>query len=710
MQRSTGILIALAMLAQVTAPPARAAAPRYEAQVINPDLVGASVVNTNEGSIVLAWGSDATILRAADGATWRHALTSGSADLAQLASNSRGTVMVAVGAAGTLLRSVDMGRSWQARKSGVASDLLTVVNAGDTRIWIAAGAEGRILRSIDDGKTWSLVESGLDVTLRALTFDAATGQILIGGDAGLIGASRDRGESWDVTSIVMPEPATPISGFHRFGQQLIATSAMGRFLVSDDDADSWDLLQASTPAFFTGAAFDPDHGVLVLAGHNGDLLRSTDSGRNWQSAEVMIAGRKRFLSGIRHDARSRSLQVSGPGLFARSDDGGATWSASGPDLRGELRGLVADESRKRLYTFGSGGQIASSDDSGANWRYMREPLEHAIREILAAPGGALLAASRLGDVLRSTDGGESWRDVTPDYPNPNTPPDLRGLLLAPSGEALIAVGPPGVILRAPADGSEWKIKVWTDIEAERAYPWMLVDRKRNLLVAVEARGAMLASRDDGQMWEQSSLPVLLPPGNLPYWQGTIKESNGVVLVAGEAGKAARSTDGARTWSLMDTGTKENLYGSYSDEPTGAMYLMGANGSLLRSGDDGASWTSVPTGSTQELRRMVREPRGNALLCFGARGTLLRSEDGTSWRAIITGTEGVLRKFLIEPRSGQLWLAGGQGALLRSADGRTWEKLDAHTNRHFTSLAAVQSSGDLVAAGDRIVRLVRQSPR
>ena len=107
MQRSTGILIALAMLAQVTAPPARAAAPRYEAQVINPDLVGARVVNTNEGSIVLAWGSDATILRSADGATWRHALTSGSADLAQLASNSRGTVMVAVGAAGTLLRSVE---------------------------------------------------------------------------------------------------------------------------------------------------------------------------------------------------------------------------------------------------------------------------------------------------------------------------------------------------------------------------------------------------------------------------------------------------------------------------------------------------------------------------------------------------------------------------------------------------------------------------
>jgi photosystem II stability/assembly factor-like uncharacterized protein len=605
---------------------------------------------------------------------------------------------------------VDAGRTWQARKTPIGTDLHAVVNAGDTKTWIAAGADGRILRSTDDGKVWSLVESHLKIALRALSFDAASGQILIGGDEGLIGASRDRGESWNVTAITMPDPATPVSGFHRFGKQLIATSAMGRFLVSEDDGDSWDLLQASTQAYFTGAAFDPDHGVLVLAGHNGDVLRSTDGGRNWQSAEVMLDGRKRFLSSIGHDARSRSLLVTGPGMVARSTDGGVTWSAAGPALRGELRGLVHDETRNRYFAFGSGGQIASSVDGGENWRYAREPMEYAVREILAAPGGALLATSRLGDVIRSTDGGESWREVTPIYPNPNTPPDLRGLLFAPSGDALIAVGPPGTILRAPADGREWKVSVWTDIEAERAYPWMLVDRQRKLLLAVEARGAMLVSRDDGQTWEQSFLPILLTPGNLPYWQGALKQSNGLMLVAGESGKAARSTDGARTWSMIDTGTRENLYGSFADEATGALYLMGANGTLLRSQDDGAHWKPVTSGSDQELRRMVREPRTNALLCFGARGTLLRSEDGNTWRSISTGTEGVLRKFTLEPGSGQLLLVGGQGAVLRSADGRVWEKLDAHTGRHFTTIAAVESSGNLVVAGDRIVRLVRQSRR
>jgi photosystem II stability/assembly factor-like uncharacterized protein len=66
---------------------------------------------------------------------------------------------------------------------------------------------------------------------------------------------------------------------------------------------------------------------------------------------------------------------------------------------------------------------------------------------------------------------------------------------------------------------------------------------------------------------------------------------------------------------------------------------------------------------------------------------------------------------VEPASGSILLVGGQGTLLRSADGGVrWEKLDTHTARHFSSFAVDKQSGDLVLVGERIVRLVRQSPR
>ena len=98
---------------------------------------------------------------------------------------------------------------------------------------------------------------------------------------------------------------------------------------------------------------------------------------------------------------------------------------------------------------------------------------------------------------------------------------------------------------------------------------------------------MQVSNDDGVSWQVSSIPI--PQERFPIWQGTVSERGGVMLVAGEAGVAARSTDGARQWSLIDTGTRQDLYGSFANEATGTLFLMGAKGTLLRSTDLGISW-------------------------------------------------------------------------------------------------------------------------
>jgi photosystem II stability/assembly factor-like uncharacterized protein len=65
--------------------------------------------------------------------------------------------------------------------------------------------------------------------------------------------------------------------------------------------------------------------------------------------------------------------------------------------------------------------------------------------------------------------------------------------------------------------------------------------------------------------------------------------------------------------------------------------------------------------------------------------------------------------MLEPRTGNLLLVGSQGSLLRSRDGGlAWEALPSHTVRHFSSMSVDERSGDIVLAGERIVRLVRQS--
>lgn len=681
---------------------AAAAAPSYVAQVINADITGGLAVPG--GDAWLLWGSDATILRSTDGKSWAHADTHGDADLACIASNLDGSVLIAVGARGVVMRSTDGGRAWQAARNGDDADLKTVSFHAPSGAWIAAGARGHILRSIDGGKSWKPLPSPLTTDLHTSLVDGKTQRLLIGGDGGVVGVSADGGASWDVTKIFMPDPVTPITGFHRFGDRLLATSALGRFLMSADDGYSWDLLQAQGTAFWTDAAFDPEHGALVLVGHNGDVLRSTDHGQSWELGAIELDGRRNYLSAVHFDAGSRALLAVGEGgTIARSTDGGAHWERASAQVREGLKGLLAASGR--LLAFGNGGMVVSSTDSAAHWSYDRAALEVPLREIAATPGGALLASGSLGDLLRSEDGGHSWHQVPVAYPNMNTPPDLRMLLPAPAGDVLIAAGPPGDILRSNADASTWQVVHWSDIEQERAFPWMLADRGRNLLVAVESRGLLQVSRDGGVEW--SAVQVEIPAGG-SLWQGAVHEPSGTLLIAGRGGVAARSTDGARSWSPVDTGTQKNLYGSYADESL--MFLVGQDGTMLRSTDLGQTFHAVASGSDQELRRMVRDANSRALICFGAHGAIVRSTDeGLTWRTVPSGTDGVLRKALYEPGTRNLLLVGGQGTLRRSADGgKTWQALPTHSSRHFTSALAVPGSGDLVLVGERIVRLVRRS--
>ncbi|MEO8016952.1 MAG: YCF48-related protein [Pseudomonadota bacterium] len=700
------VLLAAFLGSSPFATAARPETPVYQALVINPELTGSLLVSGSRA--LLVFGSDGTILRSEDGATWSHALTPGTADLARASANDNGSVIIAVGTGATILRSTDAGRTWNSAKVKVANtDLRAVVNQARSKTWVAAGTNGRIVRSIDDGKNWTVVESQLKTAFQALFLDPQTQAILIGGDDGLIGFSRDAGESWQITALTMPAPLTPVTAFHRFGKLLLATSALGRFLTSEDDAASWDLMQVSTKAFFTGCALDPLRGAIVMIGHNGDVLRSPDGGHTWEGGDIAFDGRKNFLSAIHFDERSGSLIVlDQAGRLARSTDGGAHWDKVSADIHGEVHGLIDDASRGRVIAFGTGGMIASSTDAGLNWSDARSSLDMSLRDIAATPrGDALVATSKLGDVIRSVDGGSSWRALTVAYPNPAAPPDLRGIVLAPSGEALIAVGPPGVILRSNADGSGWDVRHSSPTEAGREFPGVLVDRSRKNMVAIEAGGELRVSHDDGLQWQPVPVPGTSTDG--PFWQGAVLERSGVMIIGGKAGTAARSDNGTQTFRRVATGTDQDLFGTFADETSGSLFLMGAAGTLLRSTDLGATWQGVASGSTNELRRMLRA--NLTLVCFGAHGTILRSQDqGLTWRLVPSGTDGALRQGMLEPRTGNALLVGSQGAILRSRDGGlSWEALPSHTKRHFSSMAADQRSGDLILVGERIVRLVRR---
>jgi photosystem II stability/assembly factor-like uncharacterized protein len=673
-------------------------ASRYRAEVINPTLSGG--LHVPQPDTVLLWGSDGAIWRSEKPGQWTRAHTRIDADLRAMAANANGSILIAVGERGAILRSTDGGRSWSSLPSALSTeDLRAVVHHGPGNVWIAVGTDASILRSLDDGRSWSSVASALRVTFETLASDPSGDTLLIGGEDGIVGLSKDRGVSWRLTRVEMPSERTPIAGFHRLDADvLVARSAYGRVLVSRDRGESWQVHETGARGFFTSGAVARDR-TLWLATHTGELWRSSEA-KDFRRVRLDLEPSDRYISSVHHDTNADAIIIAGHGGLLARARGGTDWQqVASPDA--DLETLIAG-APGRYVASGEGGLIMESLDAGVHWQTVSPALNYTLREVVALPDtSTFVAVGALGAVLRSTDGGARWRSVAVRYPNLNTPPTLRALHVdVPSG-VLLSAGPPGTIMRSIDSGASWRLQHWRPLEAEEAFPWLLETAGNRSVAALEARGKFYVSHDAGASWQRRALKT-----DREFWHGATLHAREVSVVAGEKGVAAVSRDRGASWQVVDTDVPIDLYGSFADERTSALFLMGDEGVLLRSTDLGRTWQRLASGVTSALRRMLREPNGSALLAFGARGAIIRSEDGISWRAVRSGTASELRKSILERETGNIILVGEHGTAIVSRDaGSTWQALATNTRRDFRG-AAIDARGHLVAVGERIVRLVR----
>ncbi|MGB5511662.1 MAG: YCF48-related protein [Woeseiaceae bacterium] len=145
-----------------------------------------------------ALGAYGVFLHTSDGgATWR--LESDRLEnpdkyhLYDMTRNAAGTLLVA-GEAGTLLRSLDRGQTWQRPESPYTGSFFGTVAAADGSL-LVFGLKGNVFRSVDDGATWSVVATGDQRTLLGGMVQS-DGTIVLVGSAGAVLLSNDHGSSF----------------------------------------------------------------------------------------------------------------------------------------------------------------------------------------------------------------------------------------------------------------------------------------------------------------------------------------------------------------------------------------------------------------------------------------------------------------------------------------------------------------------------------
>ena len=153
-----------------------------------------------DGDLGYALGAYNVFLRTSDGgATW--AAHNDRLDnpekyhLYGIARSSAGTLLVS-GEAGTLLRSLDDGNTWQSIETPYPGSFFGAVAPADGSL-LVFGLRGNAFRSDDEGATWTSVKNGDNRTLMCGSAHD-DGTVVLAGSAGAIHFSRDNGKNFDV--------------------------------------------------------------------------------------------------------------------------------------------------------------------------------------------------------------------------------------------------------------------------------------------------------------------------------------------------------------------------------------------------------------------------------------------------------------------------------------------------------------------------------
>jgi photosystem II stability/assembly factor-like uncharacterized protein len=262
------------------------------------------------------------------------------------------------GSAGTVLRTVDGGRSWQQVSPPGAADLqFRDIEAFDARhavaLTIGEGTDSRIYRTSDGGRTWTEAFRNDEPTAfyDCLTFtDRRHGLALsdpVGGKFRIL-ATADAGRTWTVRPTTgMPDALPGEFAFAASGTCLVSADRRGagrawfatggaeraRVFATRDNGRTWRVTDTPIPSGPTAGVYslafkNPWDGIAVggdfqtpTSAPNGSAV-SRDGGRTWHTSAVVPG---EYRSGTDWVGAGPVALAVGPTGSDISTDGGNTW-------------------------------------------------------------------------------------------------------------------------------------------------------------------------------------------------------------------------------------------------------------------------------------------------------------------------------------------------------------------------------------------------
>jgi len=316
-------------------------------------------------------------------------------------------------------------------------------------------------------------------------------------------------------------------------------------------------------------------------------------------------------------------------------------------------------------------------------------------------GWALTASS----ILKTTDGGLHWKDVTP--ANAGINQDARGQFLN-TQDAWIAIGPanqregPGItVLRTTDGGRSWQRSLINDPLVAYVDVPHFIDVQQGWLEMSSTPGAGSAgsdiwhSNDGGQTWSKLSSNKSSSGLNLGYVTGISFRDAQLGIATGNLGAGGDNTvpsvalthNGGQTWqttslphllggyvNLMNTSQPPVFFGNVVVLPVTITEQNGPVLVLYRSNDGGVIWSQTSTAPIQAEDTYVVDP-SHAWATDMQSGKLYSTSDGGNHWSFTSNTAYHLNALSFTDAHNGWGVTSNQ--LLQTTDGgTTWQQIHA----------------------------------
>jgi photosystem II stability/assembly factor-like uncharacterized protein len=493
---------------------------------------------------------------------------------------------------GHVSKSTDGGRTWRTLPASPSNASALTIDPANPRVllvtvedpWTNGTPHGTIAMTTDGGGTWRSVLRRDDFFQGVEVSPAEPGTVYAVGDDHAGNASLFVSAHGGLTWSAMPGPATNLGGLavdpQVPGTLYVSASKKGVFETTDEGR-TWTSLGKR----FTGVTVDPTTPSTLYADTEDAILKTVDAGKTWRPADAGIVASGVLSTAI--DPHNTNIVYAGTYAgFFRSGDGGHTWRTLRLGVTGQT---IAVDPANSTHLLASGSRgILTSTNSGRTWsRAAGSTTEHGgprngidrVTAIQFDPHhpGSVYAASWGNGVIRSADGGRTWHATTH---RPAWISSVAGTVAVdPQGTGVLYGSTNGALIRSTNGGSSWKWVFLPKVGAILAVLAIDPADPQTLYASIGDNASRLKpphlakSVDGGMHWRSGN--------DIDVTALTIDPRDPSTMYAGTRFKGVlRTIDGGATWRAFDSGLVARAITILTLDRTGRWLYAGTDGAGL----------------------------------------------------------------------------------------------------------------------------------